>query len=462
MTAAVPTPLRAPQRLIVLGASGDLTRRLLLPGLGSLLAQQGERRIALTGADRRELTPQDWHSRVQDALREGGASSERSAQIAQTSDYRTLDLLDEAQLRDLMATVDGPTVLYFALPPSITRSVCQILARIGLPREVHLAVEKPFGEDEASARELNTLLEDLVEGSSRVFRVDHFLGTAPVLRLLPLRTANPLLRGVWDARQVESIDVVYDESLTLEGRAGYYDRAGALRDMVQSHLLITLALLAMEEPADLGAQAVHDAQLAALRAVRPFTGDPATSSRRARYTAGSIGERTVPDYLAEDGVEAANDTETLAAVTVEVDTPRWRGVPFTLRSGKALARNRFETVVRFRPVGDGPADRLVIDLDTQEIALRLATGGTDWRGTGPLELRGEDQAVHLWPYGQVLQAVFDGDEALGVRGDVAEQMWRICEPVLAAWQQGRTPMDTYPAGSEGPTGWEQETAVHSS
>ena len=211
-----------------------------------------------------------------------------------------------------------------------------------MPEGTILAIEKPFGDSLESARRLNALVTRIVP-EERIFRIDHFLGLHTVLNLLGLRFTNRLLEPTWDRDSIERVEILYDETVTLEDRAGYYDRNGALRDMIQSHLLQIMALIAIEPLASVGERDLRDAIGQVLRAASVV--DPVEHSRRARYTAGDIDGREVPDYVAEEGVDPGLGTETLAEVQVEIANPRWAGVPFILRSGKSLAGVRKRAIV---------------------------------------------------------------------------------------------------------------------
>ena len=250
------------------------------------------------------------------------------------------------------------------MPPAIAAKACAALESVTLPEGLILALEKPFGTDEVSAVTLNAQLAALVP-EDQVHRIDHFLGRSTVLNVLGVRFTNRIFEPVWSAEHIESVVIRYDEALGLEGRAGYYDRAGALIDMIQSHLLQVLAVVAMDPPSTLGAIDFRDAKAMVLRATSVWKGDPVSSSRRGRYAAGRVGERMLPAYADEQGVDPSLGTETLAEMTVGIATARWEGVPFTLRSGKALGDRRSEIVVTFKPVshlptgfsGCGRADR---------------------------------------------------------------------------------------------------------
>lgn len=446
--------------LLILGASGDLTRRLLLPGIGTLLASQPERRLQVVGADLRELDADDWHGRVRDALAEGGAGAPAADAVLATTRYAAGDATDDEALRALLASIPcDRLVIYFALPPHVTELVCAALERIGVPGGTILAIEKPFGDSLATARELNALVTRIVP-EERVFRIDHMLGLHTVLNLIGLRFANRLMEPVWDRDGIERVEVLYDETVTLEDRAGYYDRNGALRDMIQSHLLQIMAMLAMEPIASVGERDLRDAVGQVLRAARVV--DPVRDSRRGRYAAGDIDGRAVPDYTAEQGVDPARGTETIAEIEVAIDNQRWAGVPFVLRSGKSLGEVRKRAVIHWRAPAHVPSgmhgrdtpDKLVIDFKPDGFELHLTTNGKgDPFTLEQTVLRGELGGAHLLPYGEVLASILDGDPRLAVRGDAAEECWRIVEPVLQAWRGDEVPMASYPAGSTGPEGW---------
>lgn len=445
--------------LLILGASGDLTSRLLLPGIATLLAAEPERRVEVVGADLRELGEAEWRSRVERALEAGDPEGAAARALLASTRYVASDATDDASLRALLDSIHCERlVVYFALPPRVTALVCAALERVGAPAGTILALEKPFGQDLESARELNALVTRIVP-EQQVFRIDHFLGLYTVLNLLGLRFANRLLEPVWDRASIERVEVLYDETVTLEGR-GYYDTAGALRDMIQSHLLQIMAILAMDPIASVHERDLRDAIGAVLRAAHVV--DPVAHTRRARYTAGAIDGRSVPDYAAEKGVDAARGTETLAQVQVEIANPRWAGVPFVLRSGKAMGAASKRAIVHFRPPAHVPegfggrdtGDRLVIDFKPDGFELHLTTNGKGDPFTFERTvLRGELGGGELAPYGQVLASILDGDPRLAVRGDAAEECWRIVEPVLEAWRSGAVPMDEYAAGSSGPAHW---------
>ncbi len=444
--------------LIILGAGGDLTSRLLLPGLASLLGSTRGEQLTLLGVDRSELSDADWHAKVTESF--STAPSTLATTVAKASRYLQADVTNPDDLARVFAQATGRVALYFALPPAVTILACKTLAAMELPKGIMFALEKPFGTDLASAKALNRLLETMLP-EQQLFRVDHFLGKSTVLNLLGLRFANRIFEPLLSAPNVEKVEITFDESLALENRAGYYDKAGALVDMIQSHLLLVLALTAMEPPASLDADDLRGAMAQVLRATRPAKLN-GKASRRARYEAGTIDGRKLPAYVKEEGVDPARDTETLAEITLEIDNWRWAGVPFVLRSGKALGDTNQDIVVTFKPVPHLPTGLtgvagpscLRISLKPAVLELDLIINGQGDPFTLERNVLHSDLgAGELSAYGEVLAGIMDCDPTLSVRGDVAEECWRIVEPILAAWRKGDVPLDTYPAGTSGPVAW---------
>lgn len=451
-----------PTTLLILGASGDLTERLLLPGLGTLLAVEPDRPVRVVGADRAELDEEEWSGRVRKALDGEEVPEDTRHRVLEGTRYVQADLLDEEGLGRVMAAAgDGPLVIYFALPPQVTISVCRLLEQFSLPETTRLALEKPFGHDAESAFELNRQLTRLVR-EEQIHRIDHFLGLNTVLNIVGIRFANRILAPVWSAEHIERVDITYDETLGLEGRAGYYDTAGALVDMIQSHLLQVLSLFAMEAPAMMTPEEVRSLKAQVLRSTHLWQDSAVAASRRARYTAGEVEGRQLPDYTAEEGVDPANETETFAEVVVEVRNGRWKGVPFVLRSGKALQKVAKQVEVTFRPpahvpegmTGGGLPDRLVLELKPGAMMIELSVNAErDPLDLDPKQLHAELGKSRMQPYGEVLAGILDGNPLLAIRGDVAEECWRVVTPVLEAWRSGEVPLEEYPAGSSGPERW---------
>ncbi|MBJ2120019.1 glucose-6-phosphate dehydrogenase [Arthrobacter sp. MSA 4-2] len=455
--------------LLILGASGDLTGRLLLPGLARLIRTGRAKGLSLVGAGSDPWDDEKWRARIDEsfaaAIETSGEQGRRALQeVRDTSTYHHVDVTAGGVLTELVASLEGPVAIYFALPPTVSQLACTAAAPFGLPADTRLVMEKPFGTDRESAHQLNLGLARLVP-EHNIHRVDHFLGKATVFNILGMRFANRILEPVWNNLHIDKVEVIFDEDLALENRARYYDRAGALRDMIQSHLLHVMALLALNAPSTLHERDLRDHIGSVLRASSIDVSVPG-SSRRARYTAGSIKGREVPDYTAEPGVDSSLGTETLAEVTVSINNDRWAGVPFILRSGKALGVKRKEALITFKPVNHLPDGFTGMDTPTR---LRIGFGpdtlqlDLDVNGPGDMfsldraTLTAELNATDLLPYGEVLDGVLSGDPTLSVRSDIAEDCWRIVEPVLAAWAAGEVPLEEYPAGSQGPTLWETST-----
>ncbi|KDA06106.1 glucose-6-phosphate dehydrogenase [Microbacterium sp. CH12i] len=444
--------------LVIFGASGDLTSRLLLPALGQLLTTEPKRTVRLIGAGTQEWTDDQLGEVVRTSF---GSADAEAAVDRVTVEYHQADITQAADLTTLLQGLEGQVAIYFAVPPAVAAKACDALTAEIIPDGAMLALEKPFGTDEAGARALNIRLAQLVP-EKQIFRVDHFLGKSTTLNLLGARFANRILEPLWSAESIESIAIIYNEKLGLEGRAVYYDGAGAFVDMIQSHLLQVLAVLAMEQPATLDEVDFRGATSAVLRATEVWNDDPAASSRRARYTAGTIDGDKKPSYVDEPDVKPERETETLAEATFEVRNARWAGVPFTLRSGKALDNPAREIVVRFRAVRHVPVGLvgstegaiLRFSLGPDQMSLELNVNGAD----NPLELERVALTADLGKgallaYAEVLSGILDADPMLSVRGDAAEQCWRIIEPIQAAWTNHEVPLEEYPAGATLPEGW---------
>jgi glucose-6-phosphate 1-dehydrogenase len=275
--------------------------------------------------------------------------------------------------------------------------------------------------------------------------------------MLGARLANRVLEPIWNAAHIAEVDIVWEESLALEGRAGYYDGVGALKDMIQNHLLQLLCLIAMEPPVSLGERDLRDRKVDVLRSVRPLTKESVQArTRRARYTAGRIGDHAVPAYVDEDGVDASHRTETFAEIELEVDNWRWPDTTFRLRAAKAIGRDRKEVAVRFREVPHLPIPAVVepnvirFGLDPESIGLELYGVGRQRGVLEPLILAAELPPPALPAYGQLIHEVLKGNASLSIRGDEAEESWRVVAPVLDAWAADLVPLQEYPAGTLGP------------
>ena len=448
------------ERLVLLGATGDLTARYLLPGLAALRAGghigDGFRLTAVGREDWRDDGYRNWASAQLDQHAPQFPAAARQA-VVSASEYRRADVTDPAAMTGVVSG-GGPVAAYLALPPSVFAAAVSALHGAGLADGSSIVLEKPFGESLAEATELNTVLARAIPEEA-VFRVDHFLAMTTVQNVLGTRLANRALEPLWNSAHIAEIDIVWDETLALEGRAGYYDGVGALKDMLQNHLLQLLCLAAMEPPISLDARDLRDRKVDVLRSIRPLTdGDVLRHTRRGRYTSGTIDGVRVPAYVDEDGVDPAHRTETFAEMELRLDNWRWHGTTFRLRTGKALGRDRKEVSVHFRPVphlprgmhGDPPPNVLRFGLEPEGVAVEMSGVGPRAHALVPLTLTAELQPAELPAYGRLLLDVFNRDPALSIRGDEAEESWRVVTPVLDAWAKDLVPLQDYAAGSEGP------------
>jgi len=470
-------------RLLLFGATGDLAGRFLLPALAELWSEgQLPESLDVIAAAQQDLSEQAFQCAARERLDQHAPDVAAAAResLLRRLRYRRVDLASNSipdVIRDLLsgsshaaASRGRPVAAYLAVPPHVFVPAITALGAAGLPPGSRIVVEKPFGEDFESAVALNGLLATVAgtAGESAIFRVDHVLGMATVHNLLGIRLANRVLEPIWNSTHIDQIELLWEETLGLEGRAAYYDRAGALRDVVKNHLLQVLSLIAMEPPASLGERDLRDRKVDVLRAVRlPEMSEIADRTRRARYTAGRLAStggargNEVPDYAAEDGVNPARATETFAEIVLKIETLRWAGTRFVLRAGKALHRRSKGVIVRFRDVPHLPfgpnvpapdANELRIGLDGPEtLSLHLSGSAPGPPAVlTPLVLTTHLPAAELRAYSQVLLDVLTGDCTLSIRGDEAEQEWRIMTPVLNAWAENRVPLEEYPAGSAGP------------
>ena len=448
------------QRFSILGAGGDLTSRLLLPALADLLAQDKlPSSFEIIGVGLEPFSTETFRAHIRQTLTEFAAKIPETVreQLVQTLSYTQGDVTDPQVLKVALKPQTGPMVVYLALPPAVFEPSVRAVAAAGVGQDSCIVIEKPHGVDYAATKALNALLAKTYSESC-IFRMDHFLGKQTVQNVLGLRFANRLFEPLWTAEHIERVDIRWDETLTLEGRASYYDRAGALRDMLQNHLLQILCMIAMEPPASLGERDLRDKKVEVLRNVRHLSPtDVERQTVRARYSAGSVGERAVPAYTAEEGVKPERETETFAQVALYVDTERWRGVPFVLRSGKALGDTTKEAVITFRTVPDLPMwhgaqprrNALRLRFKPDELTLDLNLNGAG----DPFELEPAELDLKLAPqemtaYARLLLDILEGDNTLSIRADEAEEGWRIVTPILESWKEGKVPMQEYPAGSE--------------
>ncbi|MBO0765075.1 MAG: glucose-6-phosphate dehydrogenase [Hyphomicrobiaceae bacterium] len=449
------------RKLAILGATGDLTARYLLPALAALRAagELGDafQLVAVGRENWTNETFRNWAATQLDRHAKQLPAPARHAVVANARYWEG----DVTNPSSMAAVVQGREALaaYLALPPSVFPGAVTALNRAGTAPGSIVVLEKPFGQDLREAAELNRLLSKLYPEQA-IFRVDHFLAMTTVQNILGTRLVNRVLEPIWNSAHISRVDIIWDESLALEGRAGYYDGVGALKDMLQNHLLQLLCLVAMEPPISLGDRDLRDRKVDVLRSVRPLSlEEAARRTCRARYSSGQIGERRVPAYTEEDGVNAERRTETFAEVHFELDNWRWAGTMFRLRTGKALGRDRKEVAVHFRPVPHHPFEHqgrarsnvLRFGLEPESVVLELTGTGPSTDSLVPLVLATRLEPAELPPYARLLLDILRGNSALSIRADEAEESWRVVTPALEAWSKELVPLQEYPAGSDGPS-----------
>ena len=465
----------SPFDLVVFGAAGDLSLRKLIPSLfhrwrdGQIPADS-----KIVGVSRSAMDDEAFRALALDSFKkfhpgETVDAAEWGAFAAQLY-YRELDAaVDDAGwslLKDLLAGgEDKQRVFYLALPPGLYGAVSANIAKAGLKTpNARIVLEKPIGKDLNSARAINEAV-GAVFAEDAIFRIDHYLGKETVQNLIVLRFMNSLFEPVWNANAIDHVEITVAESIGAGGRASYYDGAGALRDMIQNHLLQLLCLVAMEPPLDLEPDTVRDEKIKVLRALRPITAENVREMTvRGQYAKGAVEGDLAQSYVEELGGES--DTETFVALKTNIDNWRWKGAPFYLRTGKRMSSRRSEIIIQFKDVAhalikDGgrppPPSRLVIRLQPDEgVRLLLVTkdpgpGGMRLRYV-PLNLSYADAFEARYPdaYERLLMAVVRGDLALFMRCDEVEAAWRWVDGVLDAWARDETPAHSYPAGTDGP------------
>ncbi|MDH5821635.1 glucose-6-phosphate dehydrogenase [Luteimonas sp. RD2P54] len=451
--------------LLLFGATGDLAQRYLFPSLFHLLRDHRlPDRFRVVAIGRSEHDDAGFRGWLRQRLDDGDQrDAEALEELLRRTVYHALDLNDtEAMAATLSRYGDRPAVSYLSIPPNLFEPACLGLKAAGLLEDPsRLVLEKPIGHDLASAREINATLRANLD-ESRIFRIDHYLGKAPVQNLLALRFGNTLLEGVWERRWIESVDIIVAETAGVDGREGYYAGYGALRDMVQNHMLQLLALIALEPPSNLDADSIRDEKRKVLRALRPMTAaDAARDSVRGRYGDGVV------DGQAVKGFSHESDVETFVALRAWIDNWRWAGVPFRLVTGKRMPARATEVVVSFRPVSHwlferpsaerARSNRLRMRLqpeETIELGLMGSLAAPEW-GATELQPMSLDLTMSPTPkrriaYERLMVDALKGDQTLFVRDDEVEAAWRWIDSVSDAWQAAGIGTRPYPAGSWGP------------
>lgn len=473
--------IAGPCGLVIFGVTGDLAKRKLMPAVYDL-ANRGllPPGFALTGFARRDWATQDFAEVVHEAVKKNARTPFREStweQLARGIRFVQGEFDDDAAFDRLSRTVEeldaeqgtgGNHAFYLSVPPGAFPLVCRQLARSGLSRQQEgawrrVVIEKPFGHDLASARELNDVVSEVFEPES-VFRIDHYLGKETVQNMLALRFANQLFEPIWNANYVDHVQITMAEDIGIGGRAGYYDGIGAARDVIQNHLLQLLALTAMEEPVSFDAQDLRAEKEKVLSAVR-VPKDLGRHTARGQYAAGWQGGEEVVGYLDEEGIAPDSGTETYAAIRVDIDTRRWAGVPFYLRAGKRLGRRVTEIAVVFKKAPHLPFEStateelgqnaLVIRVQPDEgVTIRF---GSKVPGTA-MEVRDVTMDFgygHAFTesspeaYERLILDVLLGDPPLFPRHEEVELSWKILDPITSYWARHGTP-DPYRSGTWGP------------
>ena len=466
-------PDHPPFAFVLFGATGDLAMRKILPALfaahrDGLLAPDGQ----IVAVAQTALDTAGYLRWVRDHVKPyiAGAALEDSAwrSFLERIAYVTLDAGQPqaySALRDTLDAARGRRIFYLATGPALFVPICRALASAGLTEGSRIVLEKPLGYDLDSSNAINDAVGQIFD-EEQIYRIDHYLGKEAVQNLLALRFGNSLFEPLWRREWVESIQITVAEELGVEGRGNFYDQTGALRDMVQNHLLQLLSIIAMEPPRSMDADAVRDEKLRVLRALKPVLGDEIRHSVvRGQYHAGAIKNASVCAYHEEAGVAQGSTTETFVALKAEVENWRWAGVPFFLRTGKRLAGRVAEIVVNFRPVPHsalGPtalrpgSNRLTIRLQPNE-SIRLSAlakqpgMGMTLQGVH-LDLAFDQffQQDRMEAYERLLLDVIGGRLALFVRRDEQEAAWRWVAPIIEDWATQANPPKPYASGTWGP------------
>lgn len=472
------TGSRAASLLVIFGATGDLAQRMLLPSLHGL-ERDGllPESLKILGCARTGHERAEFHQRVADAITRAVPAGDRTedsiGRLLARIDYRPINLDDEASMSALaehIATLrDGEVLFHLSTAPRWYGTICKALGQAGLAGPgTRVMMEKPIGHDFASSCKINDEVSAVFD-ESRVYRVDHYLGKEGVQNLLALRFGNALFEPLWNARHIEQVQITVAETVGVEGRAGYYDDSGAMRDMVQNHLLQLLCLTAMEPPSRFDPSAVRNEKIKVLRSLRPIQGaDIATHSVAGQYGAGAVDSVAVPGYVEELGQPSR--TETFVGLRAHIDNWRWSGVPFYLRTGKRMPRRCTEICLQFRAVPHSifansgarvQPNALVIHLQPEEhISLHLMnkSPGLDRGGLRlsqvALDLDLDDAFENTRRRGAYERLYMDAIEANGtlfVRRDEVETAWQWVDDILAGWRENENGPKSYPAGTWGPS-----------
>ena len=486
---APPLPKAQPCVTVIFGATGDLTRRKLMPALWNLRGEGCIDQLQILGIGRTKMTDDEYRASMRDALVAAGKFKEADEaewrKFAERIHYMSGELNDESTYANTgealkKLAVDGASsnhLFYLAIPPSLEPTVVDGLGKAGLAKEdeqhwSRIVIEKPFGTDLESARGLNAKIAE-VFAESQVYRIDHYLGKDTVQNILVFRFGNSMFEPIWNRNYVDYVEITAAETVGVGSRAGYFEEAGALRDMVANHLLQLLSLTAMEPPVAFDADSVREEKVQVLRSIRRLKPEEvAERTVRAQYGPGEVEGERVKGYCDEEGVAKDSQTETYAAIEFRISNWRWSGVPFYVRTGKRLARHLTEIAVHLKRTPQALFARTPDEeLDPNIIVLRIQPneGVTVSFGAKRPGLEMQTTMVHMdfcyqrafgveppAAYETLLLDVMQGDATLFTRGDEVEAQWRLITPIEEAWSAQKTPeLSTYAAGSDGPDAAEQ-------
>lgn len=459
--------------IVIFGGTGDLTKRKLLPALfHRFLDGQIEKDCRIIGIARTEMDNAAFRDFAKDACKVASDNFddakwvEFETHISYLAMDATHEEADWTPLKSLLAFDDRPIIFYLATTPLIYVAICQALEKAGLNQpQMRLVLEKPIGTDKASAKRINDGTGAVFDENA-IYRIDHYLGKETVQNLMVLRFSNSLFEPLWSHQHINSIQITVAEDMGLEGRADYYNRSGALRDMVQNHILQLLCLTTMEPPNSLDGDDIRAEKIKVLRALKPYTEETVTAQTvRAQYTSGLSGGQSVQGYMETLSEEARDSqTETYVALRTEIENYRWAGVPIYMRTGKRMAARHSDIVIQFKPLNHspfGPAqkspNRLVIRLQPDE-GMRLfldvkepGAGGMRIKSL-PLNLSYAENFIARYPdaYERLLMDVVRGNLSLFMRRDEVEHAWAWVDALIAAWDATNHPLTLYKAGSSGP------------
>ncbi|MGO3345705.1 MAG: glucose-6-phosphate dehydrogenase [Marinomonas sp.] len=465
--------------VVIFGGGGDLAMRKLLPALyhlemDGLLAST----TRIIGASRREMSAADYQQKVRSALDEFVPASigddKTWTQFKQRLSYVSVDAQKESDFSrlndDKVGGEERDVVFYLATSPSLFGFICSSLAEHGLNKErMRVVLEKPLGRDLASSRAINNeVMENFTE--QQVFRIDHYLGKETVQNLLAIRFGNTLFEPLWDSAHIDNVQITVSETVGVEGRWGYYDDAGAMRDMVQNHIIQLLCLVAMEPPGRMDADSVRDEKIKVLKALRPIEGANAyTKTVRGQYAKGVIKGKAVTGYFDEEDSNPESRTETFVALRADIDNWRWAGVPFYLRTGKRLGQRYSEIVIQYKAVPHSifsdesnrqlQRNQLVIRLQPEEkislTVMNKVPGASEGMNLQPVDLNlSLTEAFHNKrspeAYERLLLDVMHNDATLFMRYDEVEAAWKWVDGIMSAWNQTSERPKEYASGSWGP------------